>query len=99
MQPEIETEGILDEGTKREQMDMDSVRVCAYAGVYAMRCCMHRRAGAMRICLCAGMMRYADMHERAIHYANMHERAGMRYAAGEACKTGKMGLRGLKIGV
>ena len=53
----------------------------------------------MRICLCAGMMRYADMHERAIHYANMRERAGMRYAAGEACKTGKMGLRGLKIGV
>ena len=32
----------------------------------------------MRICLCAGMVRYA----------NMHERAGMCYAAGEACKMG-----------
>ena len=52
---------------------------------------------------CAGMMRYADMRERAIHYADMHERAihyaimreraGMRYAAGEACKTGKNGAK------
>ena len=68
MQPEIETEGILDEGTKREQRVMDSVRV--YAGVYAMRGCMCRRVGAMRKCglcrygtlcnvRCAGTMRYA----------------------------------------
>ena len=68
LQPEIETEGILDEGTKREQRVMDSVRV--YVCMYAMRGCMHRRVGAMRKCdvcrygmlcnvRCAGMMRYA----------------------------------------
>ena len=36
--------------------------------------------------MCAGMMHYADMCERAIHYVEVHERAGMCYAAGEACK-------------
>ena len=49
--------------------------------------------------MCAGMVRYANMRELAIRYADMHERAGMRYAAGEACKMGKNGAKMAKIGV
>ena len=41
LQPEIETEDILDEGTKREQRVIDSVRVC-------MRVCM------LCVVVCAG---------------------------------------------
>ena len=51
MQPEIETEDILDEGTKREQRVMDSVRACM-RDVYAMRGCMCRQVGAMQCGLC-----------------------------------------------
>ena len=53
----------------------------------------------MRKCDVCYMMRYADMHERAIRYADMCGRAGMRYAAGEACKTGKNVAKRAKIGV
>ena len=41
LQPEIETEDILDEGTKREQRVMDSVRVC----VQVCMLCVVVRAG------------------------------------------------------
>ena len=66
-----------------------------------MRGCMCRRVGAgvQVLCgsaMCAGMMRYADMHEQAIHYADMHERAGMCYAAGDACKMVKNGAKRAK---
>ena len=70
MQPEIETEGILD-GERNGNK-----------GLWIACVCVCRQVGAMRICLGAGMMRYA----------NMRERAGMCYAAGEACKMGKNGL-------
>ena len=77
MQPEIETEGILDEGTKREQRDMDSVRV--YAGVYAMRGCMCRQVGAMQVSVHYAMCAMWDGQAGRSAYADMRERANMCY--------------------
>ena len=69
------------------------------AGVYAMRGCMCRRVGAMQICLCAGMMRYADMRERAIHYAIILDGQVCAMQQVKPAKWAKMGLKRPKIGV
>ena len=84
LQPEIETEGILDEGTKREQRDMDSVRVCMQVCMLCVVVCTGRQV----LCgsaMCAGMVCYAGICVQ-VRCAMQDGQAGRRAGTGNTLR-------------